>query len=67
MQSIVPGGPAASLGLIVPDDELLSVNGEDVHFKQLAAVHDLIGYVENLKAHGTGYGQILYMGRVRVG
>ncbi len=42
---LMPGGPAASLGIIAVDDELLSVNGEDVHFKPSSTVHDLLGYV----------------------
>jgi len=46
VESLSPGGSAASLGLIAVDDELLSVNGEDVHFKPFSTVHDLIGGVE---------------------
>ena len=38
----MPGGPAAASGLIIDGDELMAVDGEDVKFKTMEEVHNMI-------------------------
>jgi C-terminal processing protease CtpA/Prc len=42
VESLMPGGPAAASGLIIDGDELMAVDGEDVKFKTMEEVHNMI-------------------------